>query len=191
MSAIALDLMRRRRSLPPQGMKGPGPTPDELTSLLQIASRVPDHGKLAPWRFLILQGEARARAGRIAADRLAAKEGALDPQRRALEEARFARAPLVVGVISRAAPHLKIPEWEQILSAGAVCMTLCHAAHAMGFVSAWLTEWCAYDADFCVKLGLAAHEKFAGFIHIGRPDMVSEDRPRPALADIVEYFAPA
>ena len=89
---------------------------------------------------------------------------------------RFSRAPLVIGVISRAAPHVKIPEWEQVLSAGAACMNLVIAANAMGYVTAWLTEWCAYDRRFCEAIGLAAHEKIAGFVHIGRPNMVSEDR---------------
>ncbi len=183
-----LDLMRHRRSLPPQGMTGPGPDAGELEELLRLASRVPDHGKLAPWRFLVLQGAARDRAGRIALAILAEREGELDAERRVLEATRFTRAPLVVGVISRAAPHVKIPQWEQILSAGAVCMNLTLAANAMGFATTWLTDWCAYDGQFCAALGLGSHEKIAGFIHIGRPNMISTDRPRPALADITTHF---
>jgi nitroreductase len=178
-------MLRRRRSLPPQGMTGPGPGAEELETLLTIASRVPDHGKLAPWRFLVIEGAARDRLGAIAADLLKTDDAAVSEARLQAERTRFSRAPLVIGIISRAGPHVKIPEWEQVLSAGAVCMNLVTAANAMGFAAAWLTEWCAYDRRFCAAIGLADHEKMAGFVHIGRPNMASEDRPRPALADIV------
>jgi nitroreductase len=181
-------LLRRRRSLPPQGMTGPGPTPEETEALLKIASRAPDHGKLAPWRFLVFEGAARDRAGAIAAEILTRDDPAISEARRQAELTRFSRAPLVIAIISRAGPHVKIPEWEQVLSAGAVCMNLVIAANAMGYVTAWLTEWCAYDRRFCEAIGLGASEKVAGFVHIGRPNMVSEDRARPALADIVSRF---
>ncbi len=117
-------LLERRRSAPPAIMTGPGPTPEELTTVLTVASRVPDHGKLAPWRFVVFEGDARDRAGRIALDILLEDKPDLDEGASAEELRRFARAPLVVGVVSRAAPHVKIPEWEQVLSAGAVCMNL-------------------------------------------------------------------
>jgi nitroreductase len=185
-----IELLRRRRSLPPQGMTGPGPGPEEVETLLKIASRVPDHGKLAPWRFLLIEGAARDKAGAIAAKILQEDDPALSEPRRQAELTRFSRAPLVIGVISRAAPHVKIPEWEQVLSAGAACMTLVISANAMGYVTAWLTEWCAYDRRFCQAIGVGAGEKIAGFVHIGRPNMVSEDRPRPALADIVSRLQP-
>lgn len=183
-----IELLRRRRSLPPQGMTGPGPGPEEIETLLTIASRAPDHGKLAPWRFLVFEGSARERAGAIASKILGDDDPALAESRRHAELARFSRAPLVIAVISRAATHVKIPEWEQILSAGAVCMNLVVAANAMGYVTAWLTEWCAYDRRFCEAIGVGGNERVAGFVHIGRPNMVSEDRPRPALADIVRRF---
>jgi nitroreductase len=180
-----IEMLRRRRSLPPQGMTGPGPSPEEIDTLLRLASRVPDHGKLAPWRFLLIEGRARERAGAIAARILGEDDPAVAEERRQAELGRFTRAPLVIGVISRAAPHVKIPEWEQILSAGAACMNLVVAANALGFVTAWLTEWCAYDSRFREAIGLASHEKIAGFVHIGRPNMVSEDRVRPSLEAIV------
>jgi nitroreductase len=183
-----IDLLRRRRSLPPQGMAGPGPTPEQIETLLTIASRVPDHGKLTPWRFLIFEGAARDRAGAIAAHILETDDPALSASLREAERARFSKAPLVIAVISRAAPHVKIPEWEQVLSAGAVCMNLVVGAAAMGYAAAWLTGWCAYDRRFCAAIGLADSEKIAGFVHIGQPNMVSEDRRRPALADIVSRF---
>jgi len=95
----------------------------------------------------------------------------------------------VVAVVSRAAPHVKIPEWEQVLSAGAVCMSLTIAANALGFATAWVTEWCAYDRRFATAIGLSDHERVAGFIHIGRAKVEPQDRPRPPLTEIVTAFA--
>ena len=183
-----LALLSRRRSLPPVGLTLPGPTPAERDALLHIAARVPDHGKLAPWRFIIFEGEARERAGALFADILRADAPDTPDKRLAVERGRFAQAPLVVAVVSRAAPHVKIPEWEQVLSAGAVCMNLTVAAVAMGFATAWLTEWPAYDARARAALGLAEHERIAGFVHIGTPGMVSEDRIRPVMDEIVSHF---
>ena len=180
-------LLSRRRSVPPVVMTGPGPTPEELTTILTVASRVPDHGKLAPWRFVVFEGRARERVGRIALGLRLEDEADLDEAARAEELRRFARAPLVVGVVSRAAPHVKIPEWEQVLSAGAVCMNLIVASRALGFSATWLTEWPAYDARFRAAIGLAEHEKIAGFLHVGKAAAV-EDRPRPPLSEIVTTF---
>ena len=180
-------LLKRRRSAPPAVMTGPGPTKGELTTILTVASRVPDHGKLAPWRFVVFEGQARERAGRVALGIRLEDNPDLDEQARAEELRRFARAPLVVGVVSRAAPHVKIPEWEQVLSSGAVCMSLIVAARALGFSATWLTEWPAYDVRFRAAIGLAEHEKIAGFIHIGKAAAV-EDRARPPLAEIVTTF---
>ncbi|MFZ1964213.1 MAG: nitroreductase [Roseiarcus sp.] len=182
-------LLARRRSLTPANMTGPGPSAAEIETLLTIASRVPDHGKLAPWRFILFEGAARDRAGRIALALKLADDPALDEAGRAAERQRFSHAPLVVAVVSRAAPHVKIPEWEQTLSAGAACMNLTIAANALGYVTGWVSEWCAYDRRFGAAIGLAEHERVAGFIHVGRPTIVMEDRPRPALADIVTVFA--
>ena len=184
-----LELLAHRRSLPPIGLSAPGPNAEELALLLKLAARVPDHGKLAPWRFIIVEGPARERLGELALEIRLAATPELDEDARAAELGRFARAPLVVAVVSRAAPHPKIPEWEQVLSAGAVCMNLNIAARALGFGSSWLTEWCAYDADFRAGLGLATHERIAGFVHIGRPSYDPEDRVRPALETIVTHYA--
>lgn len=180
-------LLKRRRSAPPAIMTGPGPTQEELTTILTVASRVPDHGKLAPWRFIVFEGKARERAGRLALGVLLEDRPDLDEAARAEELRRFALAPLVVGVVSRAAPHVKIPEWEQVLSAGAVCMNLIVAARALGFSATWLTGWPAYDARFRAAIGLAEHERIAGFVHIGR-SVAIEDRPRPPLPEIVTAF---
>jgi nitroreductase len=182
-----ISLLSARRSVPPLAMSGPGPTEAELTTLLTLASRVPDHGKLAPWRFVLIQGDARARLGEEAARLHAADHPGDDEARLRLERERFTRAPLVVAVVSRAAPHVKIPEWEQVLSAGAACMTFCVAANALGFATSWVTEWVAYDRRFLDVLGLAPHEKIAGFIYVGHGDKPS-DRVRPELADIVSTW---
>lgn len=183
-----LRLLSGRRSAPPIQMRGPGPDAQELRSILTLASRVPDHGKLTPWRFILFEGEGRQRAGEILAEIYARREPAADAQRLELERGRFARAPLVVGVVSRAAPHVKIPEWEQQLTAGAVCMALTVAATALGFRTAWLTEWCAYDREALTRFGLAEQEKIAGFIHIGRVENAPEDRPRPDVDALVTRF---
>ncbi len=181
-------LLKRRRSVPPPMMTGPAPTREELATILTVASRVPDHGKLAPWRFVVFEGRARERAGRIALDIRLADQPELDEAGRVEESRRFARAPLVVGVVSRAAPHVKIPEWEQVLSAGAVCMNMIVAALALGFSATWQTEWPAYDSRFRMGIGLAEHERIAGFIYIGRATTAIEDRPRPPLDSIVTSF---
>lgn len=183
-----LRLLATRRSAPPIVMRGPGPTPKELRKLLTLAARVPDHGKLTPWRFILFEGDGRARAGEMLAEILARREPGAEAPRLDLERGRFTRAPVVVGVVSRAAPHVKIPEWEQQLSAGAVCMALTVAATAMGFRTAWLTEWCAYDREAMARFGLAEHERIAGFIHIGRVDNAPEDRARPDLDHLITVF---
>jgi nitroreductase len=184
----ALELLKTRRSVKPIELNEPGPAAGELETLLTVASRVPDHGKLTPWRFIVFEGDARQKAGdAIAAVFKAANPQATDDQI-AFERARLSRAPLVIAVVSRAAPHVKIPEWEQVLSAGAAAMNLVTAAHALGFAANWITEWYAYDRKVLDALGVAASEKIAGFVHIGRASKPPEDRPRPPLSDIVTRF---
>lgn len=180
-----LDLLKSRRSVAPHLMSGPGPDAAELETLLTIASRVPDHGKLAPWRFIVIEGEARHRLGKLIGTLHASLHPDAKPETTEIERGRLARAPLVIAVISTAGPHVKIPEWEQILSAGAVCMNLTIAANAMGFVTAWLTEWFGYHRDFLDALGVRETERLAGFVHIGRAAEKPQDRPRPQLDEIV------
>jgi nitroreductase len=183
-----IELLKTRRSLKPIELGGPGPSPADLDTLITIASRVPDHGKLTPWRFIVFEGESRLKAGEAIAATFLAKYPDSKPEHVDFERRRLARAPLVIAVVSRAAPHVKIPEWEQVLSSGAAAMSLVIAAHALGFGATWITEWYAYDRSVLDALGLAPHEKIAGFVHIGRPIQAPEDRPRPALADIVTRF---
>jgi nitroreductase len=180
-----LAFLARRRSVPPRLMTGPGPDEAQLDTLLTIAARVPDHGKLAPWRFIVIEGEARHRMGEVIAAAFQADEPGAEPEKIAAERARLARAPLVVAVVSTARPHVKIPEWEQVLSAGAVCMNLIVAANLLGYSTSWLTEWYSFDRRVLEALGVGPHEELAGFIHIGRASEVPADRQRPNLAEIV------
>ncbi len=184
----ALTLLKTRKSPKIFDIAGPGPSPAEVEEMLSVASRVPDHGKLAPWRFVLFEGDARARAGETIASVFLADNPDADADRVAIERGRLARAPLVVAVVSKAAPHVKIPEWEQTLSGAAACTLLVLAAHALGYAATWLTEWYAYDARVRAGLGLAENERIVGFVHIGTLARPQEDRPRPALADIVTRF---
>ncbi|MBV9558643.1 MAG: nitroreductase [Pseudolabrys sp.] len=184
-----LELLKRRRSVKPMELTGPAPSAADIDALLTIASRVPDHGKLAPWRFIVFEGDGRRTAGEKLAKIFQAKNPQATPEQIEFEKARLSRAPLVIAVVSRAAPHAKIPEWEQLLSAGAATMNLVTASHAMGYAATWLTEWYAYDRAALDALGLAPHEKIAGFVHIGRPKQPPQDRERPQLADIVTRYA--
>jgi len=185
----ALQLLKSRRSVKPIELGGPAPSPAEIETLLTIASRVPDHGKLAPWRFIVFEGDARLAAGEKIAAVFRADRADATPDQIEFERKRLARAPLVVAVVSRAAPHVKIPEWEQQLSAGAAAMSLVIAAHAMGYAASWITEWYAYDRRVLDALGLAPNERVAGFVHIGRPAKPPEERDRPKLDDIVSRYS--
>jgi nitroreductase len=188
---IALrDYLATRRSTSVRFLGEPGPDEATLDAILQRAARVPDHGKLAPWRFVVFRGEGRRLAGEAIAA-LAVPDA--DPAAVAEDRGRFLRAPVVVAVVSRAAPHPKIPEWEQVLSSGAVCLNMIHAAAAYGFAATWITEWIAYDVRAKAALGIAAGENVAGFIHIGTPEVAPTERDRPDLAAITTVYrgAPA
>lgn len=184
----ALELLKSRRSVKPMELAGPGPTASDIDTLLRIASRVPDHGKLAPWRFIVFEGDARVTAGEAIASVFRADHPDASPDQIEFERKRLARAPLVIAVVSRAGPHVKIPEWEQQLSAGASAMSLVFAAHAIGYAATWITEWYAYDRRVLDVLGLAVNERIAGFVHIGRSTRPPEERARPSLDAIVTRF---
>ncbi|MFZ1990508.1 MAG: nitroreductase [Alphaproteobacteria bacterium] len=182
-----LDLLRSRRSAKFAELRAPGPSKEQLMTLLAIASRAPDHGKLVPWRFLVIEGAARAKFGELLAKTWAENEPASPPERLALERGRFANTPVIVGVVSRVTPGIKIPVWEQELSSGAVCTTLLIAANAMGFSGSWITEWYGYDKKIFAALGLKANERIAGFVGLGTVPQVTE-RARPKLDDLVSYW---
>ena len=184
----AIELLKIRRSVKPREMTGPGPSPAELETILTIGARVPDHGKLTPWRFIVFEGDGRLRAGDVIAKVFAKKNPGAPAAEIEIEKRRLADAPLVIGVVSLTRPHPKVPPWEQELSVGASAMNIVTAATALGFGACWLTGWFSFDRDVLEGLGLKADEKLAGFIHIGTPSKPSEDRPRPALSEIVTRF---
>lgn len=189
MENAIIDFLSRRRSVKPDRLVAPGPSPEELTTILTIAARVPDHKKLAPWRFIILEGDARVKLGEVVAEAcIAAEKEPPSHVRLDTERARLQRAPLVIAAISRVTPHRSAPEWEQVLSAGAACLNLCLAANALGYGTSWITEWIAYNKAVGSALGLADNERIAGFIYVGTPAERPEERERPALADIVSHW---
>ncbi|SEQ10210.1 Nitroreductase [Faunimonas pinastri] len=189
MDSPILDYLRIRRSVGAPQLVEPGPDAETLRDILTIAARVPDHGKLAPWRFVIYDRNARIKAVAALSDLAEAEED--EKQRTLLKEKakQFAEAPLVVGVFS--APimdHPKIPLWEQQLSVGAVCLNLLHAANSHGFGSTWLTGWYAYDEVAARYLGAQDGEKVAGFIHIGTRTMRPSDRDRPDMDKLISVW---
>ena len=184
----AIELLKTRRSVKPREMTAPGPSPADLDTILTIGARVPDHGKLAPWRFIIFEGDARARAGEIIASVFVRKNPNASAAEIDIEKKRLMDAPLVIGVVSLTKPHPKVPPWEQELSAGASAMNIVTAAAALGYGACWLTGWFSFDRDVLDGLGLKPDEKLAGFIHIGTVSKASDDRPRPALSEIVTRF---
>lgn len=182
------DYLLTRRSVGMAFLRDPGPDAETLETLLTIATRVPDHGKMTPWRLVLFEGEARVLAGErlaaiVKARNPAVEEAALDVERR-----QFLPAPLTVGVIYSPKPTPKAPELEQILSAGNVCFNLVHAAHALGFAASWVTRWFAFDTEAQAMLGAAAGERFVGFVHIGTPAITPDDRERPALEAVVSRW---
>jgi nitroreductase len=186
----ALQLLRTRKSISAPFLGPPGPGDSELREMLTIASRVPDHGKLTPWRFIVFAGDARIAAGDLLATAFAAKYPDAADDKVAEERNRLARAPLVVAVVSTAAPHVKIPEWEQFLSAGNAALSLVLAAHALGYAAQWTTGFPAYDADGARVLGVPGTERIVALIHVGTPSVPAVDRPRPPLSAVVTYWTP-
>jgi nitroreductase len=173
-----------RRSAPAQSLTGPGPDAAQTQEILTLGARTPDHGKLFPWRFVVLGPESRAR---IADDlrALAIQKGLPDKARAVL--AKLVNPPLSILVVSTAAPASK-PVWEQELSAGAVCMNIEHAAAALGFASSWITDWYSYDPEATALFGLTATEKVAGFIHVGSLAEAPLERERPDIAAITTFL---
>jgi nitroreductase len=187
MESSALTLLLTRRSTSVKDLHEPAPSDEQLEQILRVATRVPDHGKLCPWRIKILRGDGALKLGAIAADIFAKQNPDATEAQIAAEHTRFTRAPLCLAVIS--VPQLGTkPVWEQELSAGAVCMNILHAAHALGFGGKWLTEWVAYDAAVLAALGGAASDKIAGFVYVGSKTAEPEDRARPELKDVVGEF---
>ena len=184
----ALEQISQRRSVKAMDLHTPGPNQQQMDQLLAAAARVPDHGKLGPWRFICFQNDARQAFG----EHLAQRFSELKPQAPAAaieaERGRFVRAPLVIAVISCVQAHPKIPEWEQLMSAGAVCQNLLVAANLMGFAAQWLTEWYAYDEAIDAKLDLKSGERVAGFVYIGSAKDKPDERQRPDLQQRIQHW---
>ena len=184
-----LEFLKTRRSVKISKLAEPGPTPAQIETMLQIASRVPDHGKYAPWYFIVFSGEARTQAGEKLAELFQQNTPEATPAQIEHERARFLRAPVVIAVVSRIREG-KNAQWEQILSAGAACYNLSLAAHALGFGVNWVTEWYSYNESFKEHLGIAAPDHIAGFIYIGTATEKPEDRERPDLTRLVTNWSP-
>ena len=184
----ALDFLLTRRSRPAKTLAAPAPDRETLDTLLTAAARTPDHGKLEPWRFVVLEHAALQRLGALAR----ARGSALDMEQDKIDKigTMFENAPLSVAVVASPRPSEKIPEIEQTLSSGAVCLALLNAALAAGWGANWLTGWTAFDRPFLSEgLDLADHEFVAGFIHLGCETSTPPDRPRPDLAAITTWVA--
>ncbi|MFT0859041.1 nitroreductase [Ancylobacter sp. G4_0304] len=177
--------LEARRSVPLRALAGPGPTPSELARLLTLAARVPDHGRLVPWRFIVIEGEARRALGEQLDALYATQNPELPPAKADMWTLYLSRAPLTVVLVSRPDPAAKVPEFNQVLSAGAAGMALTVAASAMGFATQWLLKWPGRDPEAAALVGARQGERIAGFLHVGRPRMVAPDRPRPLLDEVV------
>ena len=185
-----LQALDARRSVPSKQLGAPGPDQATLLRMLQSAVRVPDHGKLVPFRFLTIQGDARHALGEILARRSLARDPQAPPAVVDKDRERFSHAPLVVTVIARLQQDHKVPEQEKLLTAGCVCFALLQAAQACGFGAQWLTAWMAYDADVAATLGLAGDERIVGFIHIGTPRQEAPERDRPDPSLLLQDWQP-
>lgn len=186
-----IDFLLTRRSVTARNMTEPGPGADELDKILRAGMRVPDHGKLGPWRFIIIKGEARTAFGEVLGEAFKKDNPDAFEELVAVERERFQRAPVVIAVASRVIREHKIPEWEQTLSSGAACINMLNAAHAIGYAAQWLTEWPAYNADVAAALGLDANERIAGFVYVGTPKEPPTERARAAYETVVSEWHPA
>jgi len=185
-----IEFLETRRSNLAKLMKGPGPSEEVVEKILEISARVPDHRKLAPWRFIVFKDEARANFGQHIAASFMKGNSDAPVDRVMFEGQRLMRAPLVIAVVS--SPDLcprGTPDWEQKLSAGAVCFNMCLAAQAHGFGAQWLTEWYSYDDAVNAELGLSETEAVAGYIYIGTVDTPAAERTRPDLKNKVKVWS--
>lgn len=182
--------LNRRRSVPSRLLGEPGPDPAQLEALLTASVRVPDHGKLVPWRFLRIQGEARQALGELLVARSLERDPGAPPAAVEKDRLRFSFAPLIIAVIGHLTPGHKVPEQEQLLSGGAVCFAMLQAAQGLGFGAQWLTGWAAYDPVITARLGLAANETVLGFMHIGTASEEAPERQRPDPRGLLTDWVP-
>ena len=189
MASPIIDFLLSRNSAPIPELRDPAPSDAEIETMLSIATRVPDHGRLAPWRFILYRGDVRHEIGAKLADLAEKREGPLTEGRRNQELTRFSRAPLVIGVISSPKENPKIPQWEMFLSGGAAAMNLVIAANALGYGTNWITNWYSDVEEGRALLGLAPHERVVGFVHIGSYDGPAPERPRPDVSTLCRDYA--
>lgn len=186
----SLQALDARRSVPSKQLGEPGPDEDTLLRMLTSAVRVPDHGKLVPFRFLRISGDARHALGDFLAERTQAADPLAPPAVVEKDRNRLSDAPLVIVVVATLRPEHKVPEQEQLLTAGCVCFALLQAAQAHGFGAQWLTAWMAYDPAVTGYLGLGENERIAGFIHVGTPRMQVPERERPDPRALLRDWTP-
>ncbi|MEO9614427.1 MAG: nitroreductase [Nitratireductor sp.] len=189
MASSIIDFLLTRKSPPIAELAEPGPRESEIEQMIRAASRVPDHGRLEPWRFILYRGEARKRVGEGLAALAEEREGPLSEARREQERTRFSRAPLVVGVVSVPRSNPKIPQWEMFVSGGMAAMNLIHAASALGYGANVITNWYSDTPQGRALLGLAPDERVVGFVHIGSHPGATTDRPRPEPSAIMSDYA--
>ena len=189
MTSPVIDFMLARKSAPIPALQEPAPSDAEIETMLTIASRVPDHGRLEPWRFILYRGDARMRIGEMLAELAERREGPLTEGRRQQELARFSRAPLVIGVVSVPRETVKIPDWEMFLSGGAAAMNLMIAANALGYGTNMITNWYSDTEEGRRILGLAPQERVIGFVHVGTLAGEAPERPRPDVSKLYADYA--
>lgn len=185
-----LSLLQQRHSAPSRQLGEPAPDEATLQALLEAAIRVPDHGKLVPFRLIRMQGDAKLRFGERLAAIAIRNNPDMSEAKQEKERLRYTFAPLVVVVVACLHAESKVPEIEQKLCAGNVAYNILLGAYALGFGAQWLTGWAAYDREAAAILGLAEHEHVVGFVHLGTPQVEVPDRDRPALADLLSPWAP-
>lgn len=191
MPSPIIDFLLNRNSAPIPELRAPAPSDAEIETMLRAATRVPDHGRLEPWRFILYRGESRVEIGQKLAELAERREGPLPEGRRNQELSRFSRAPLVVGVVSSPKDHPKIPQWEMFLSGGMAAMNLITAANALGYGTNMISNWYSDVEEGRALLGLAPHERVIGFIHIGSYEGPGQERPRPDVAKLYgDYSGP-
>jgi nitroreductase len=183
------DFLAQRQSTPSRLLGEPGPDASQIAQLLALAVRVPDHGKLTPWRFVRIAGDTRIELGKRLAALALARDPRAEPAAIEKDRQRFSSAPLVLAVIARITPGHKIPEQEQLLSAGLSAYNLLLGARAMGFGAQWLTGWAAYDVEVGSWFGLASNERIISFVHIGTTKEAVPDRPRPEPMSLLTDLA--
>ena len=189
LDSATIDFLITRRSTVARMMDGPGPADEDLRKIMEAGMRVPDHGRLTPWRFIVIRDDARVKLGDVIARAFKKNKPDAIEEEVEIEQERLLRSPVVIAVVSKIHRQHKIPEWEQVLSSGAACQTMLIAAQSMGYAAQWLTEWYAYDADVKQAIGAGTDDEIAGFLYLGSGTEELKDRGRPEYDDIVSEWS--